>query len=59
VETPRRNTTRISQVGTIFIPVSDQDRTLEFYLDKLGFEERADFPTAREVAGSRLPLLED
>jgi hypothetical protein len=38
------NTTRISQVGTVFIPVGDQERALEFYLDKLGFEKRADFP---------------
>jgi len=37
------NTTRISQVGTVFVPVGDQDRALEFYLDKLGFEKRADF----------------
>jgi catechol 2,3-dioxygenase-like lactoylglutathione lyase family enzyme len=38
------NPTRISQVGTVFVPVSDQDRALEFYLDKLGFEKRADYP---------------
>lgn len=38
------NPTRISQVGTVFVPVSDQDRALEFYLDKLGFEKRADRP---------------
>lgn len=37
-------TTRIRQVGTVFAPVADQDRALEFYLDKLGFEKRADFP---------------
>jgi len=37
-------TTRISQVGTVFVPVADQDRALDFYLDKLGFEKRADFP---------------
>ena len=36
--------TRISQVATVFVPVADQDRALEFYLDKLGFEKRADFP---------------
>jgi catechol 2,3-dioxygenase-like lactoylglutathione lyase family enzyme len=42
--------TRISQVGTVFVPVADQDRALEFYLDKLGFEKRADFPYG---AGSR------
>jgi catechol 2,3-dioxygenase-like lactoylglutathione lyase family enzyme len=42
--TETASTTRISQVGTVFIPVADQDRALEFYLDKLGFEKRADFP---------------
>jgi catechol 2,3-dioxygenase-like lactoylglutathione lyase family enzyme len=36
--------TYIQQVGTVFVPVADQDRALEFYLDKLGFEKRADFP---------------
>jgi catechol 2,3-dioxygenase-like lactoylglutathione lyase family enzyme len=35
--------TRIRQVGTVFVPVADQDRALEFYRDKLGFEKRADF----------------
>jgi catechol 2,3-dioxygenase-like lactoylglutathione lyase family enzyme len=35
--------TRLSEVGTVFVPVSDQDRALAFYLDKLGFEQRADF----------------
>ena len=34
--------TRISQVGTVFVPVADQDRALEFYLGKLGFETRTD-----------------
>ena len=37
-------TTRITQVGTVMVPVSDQDRALEFYLDKLGFEKRTDTP---------------
>jgi catechol 2,3-dioxygenase-like lactoylglutathione lyase family enzyme len=37
-------TTRISKVGTVVIPVSDQDLELEFYLEKLGFEKRADVP---------------
>lgn len=36
--------THISQVGTVMVPVTDQDRALEFYLDKLGFEKRADIP---------------
>jgi catechol 2,3-dioxygenase-like lactoylglutathione lyase family enzyme len=34
---------RISQVGAVFVPVADSDRALEFYVDKLGFEKRADF----------------
>src|SRR5919201_5977834 len=36
--------TRISQVGTVIVPVTDQDRALEFYVDKLGFEKRTDTP---------------
>jgi catechol 2,3-dioxygenase-like lactoylglutathione lyase family enzyme len=36
--------TRITQVGTVIVPVNDQDRALEFYLDKLGFETRTDIP---------------
>src|ERR1022692_736985 len=38
------NATHIRQVATVFVPVADQDRALTFYLDKLGFEKRADFP---------------
>jgi catechol 2,3-dioxygenase-like lactoylglutathione lyase family enzyme len=36
--------TQITQVGTVMVPVSDQDRALEFYLEKLGFEKRTDIP---------------
>jgi catechol 2,3-dioxygenase-like lactoylglutathione lyase family enzyme len=36
--------TNITQLGTVMVPVSDQDRAIEFYLDKLGFEKRADIP---------------
>lgn len=35
---------QIQQVGTVIVPVSDQDRALEFYTEKLGFEKRADIP---------------
>jgi catechol 2,3-dioxygenase-like lactoylglutathione lyase family enzyme len=35
--------TQIRQVGPVFVPVADQDRSLGFYVDKLGFEKRADF----------------
>ena len=36
--------THITQVGTVMIPVNDRDQAIEFYLDKLGFEKRADIP---------------
>jgi catechol 2,3-dioxygenase-like lactoylglutathione lyase family enzyme len=49
--TDASNITHINQVGTVFVPVSDQDRALDFYVDKLGFEKRADFRYGDE--GSR------
>jgi len=36
--------TSITQVGTVIVPVSDQDRALGFWVDKLGFEKRLDGP---------------
>jgi catechol 2,3-dioxygenase-like lactoylglutathione lyase family enzyme len=36
--------TRVSKVGTVVIPVSDQDREIDFYVNTLGFEKRADVP---------------
>jgi catechol 2,3-dioxygenase-like lactoylglutathione lyase family enzyme len=36
--------TNITHVGTVIVPVTDQDRALEFYIDKLGFETRIDTP---------------
>jgi len=33
----------ITQVGTVFVPVADQDRALDFYVNKLGFEKDGDF----------------
>jgi catechol 2,3-dioxygenase-like lactoylglutathione lyase family enzyme len=35
--------TRISEIGAIFVGVSDQDRALAFYRDTLGFQVRAEF----------------
>lgn len=37
-------TTKISQIGTVIVNVADQDRALQFYTEKLGFEQRADIP---------------
>ncbi|MCU1406073.1 MAG: hypothetical protein JWQ43_2376 [Glaciihabitans sp.] len=35
--------TEIGRVATVFVPVSDHEQALEFYLDILGFEKRADY----------------
>jgi catechol 2,3-dioxygenase-like lactoylglutathione lyase family enzyme len=36
--------TRITRVGTVILPVRDQDRALEFFVSTLGFETRLDGP---------------
>lgn len=46
---PRRNdvsttTPRIKQIATVVVPVSDQERALDFYVGKLGLEKGADVP---------------
>jgi catechol 2,3-dioxygenase-like lactoylglutathione lyase family enzyme len=33
----------VTAVATVFVPVSDQDSALDFYVDRLGFEKRSDF----------------
>jgi len=35
-------TIHITEVGTVIVPVTDQDRALEFYVGTLGFEVRID-----------------
>ncbi|MDJ0342960.1 VOC family protein [Streptomyces sp. H10-C2] len=37
-------TTHITEVGTVAIHVTDQERALDFYVGKLGFEVRRDVP---------------
>ena len=46
-----RSSTVINGVGRVAVPVPDQDRALELYVEKLGFEVRAD--------GNSLLLVED
>ena len=36
--------TSIKKVGVVCVPISDQDRAIEFYTETLGFEKRADVP---------------
>jgi catechol 2,3-dioxygenase-like lactoylglutathione lyase family enzyme len=40
----QQTSTHITEVGRVIIPVADQDKALEFYVDTLGFEKRADVP---------------
>src|SRR5438874_13325786 len=35
--------TRITEIATILVPVSDQERALDFYTGTLGFEKRMDY----------------
>lgn len=35
---------RIGQINLVAIPSPDQDRAIEFYVEKLGFEKRTDVP---------------
>ncbi len=41
---PDTQTTHITQLGRIFVPVSDQNQALAFYTETLGFELRVDVP---------------
>jgi len=38
------NKTRVNKIATVVIAVSDQDRAIEFYVEKLGFQKRTDVP---------------
>lgn len=35
---------KMTDIRTVGVPVSDQSRSLDFYVEKLGFEERLDVP---------------
>jgi len=36
--------TRVNKLNTVVVPVSDQDRAIDFYVEKLGLEKRTDIP---------------
>jgi catechol 2,3-dioxygenase-like lactoylglutathione lyase family enzyme len=44
-------TATVSNLAAVIIPVSDQDRMVEFYTEALGLEKRADVPFGDEVEG--------
>ena len=39
---------RVNKISTVVIPVADQERAIEFYTQKLGFEKRIDVPFGPE-----------
>jgi catechol 2,3-dioxygenase-like lactoylglutathione lyase family enzyme len=43
-EVVSKTATRISKIGTVCVPVSDQRRAIEFYVETLGLEKRTDVP---------------
>jgi catechol 2,3-dioxygenase-like lactoylglutathione lyase family enzyme len=36
--------THVTKIGTVVVPVADQDREIDFYVEELGFQKRADVP---------------
>lgn len=40
------NSPRVTRIGSVIVPVSDQERALAFYVETLGFEKRMDAPSA-------------
>ena len=44
----------VDRVGTVIVPVTDQDRALAFYRDALGFEVRID----GTFGGNRFRMVE-
>ena len=36
--------TRVNKINTVVVPISDQERAVAFYVEKLGLEKRADIP---------------
>ena len=39
----------ISQVGRVCVPVADTDRSIDFYVEKLGFEKVVDVPMGEDM----------
>jgi predicted enzyme related to lactoylglutathione lyase len=37
-------TSKLNKIATVVIPVADQDRQVDFYVERLGFAKRVDVP---------------
>lgn len=42
--TETKTQSNITELGAVMVPVSDQDKAIDFYVEKLGFEKRSDIP---------------
>lgn len=42
-------TAHVNKVATVIVPIADQDKALDFYCTKLGFEKRVDVPFGPDV----------
>ena len=40
--------THVDKVNTIIVPISDQERAVAFYVEKLGLEKRVDLPMGND-----------
>lgn len=49
---------RITGIGTVAVPVSDQDKALEFYVGVLGLEKRMDVPL-EQIGGRWITVAPD
>ncbi|GAA3972776.1 VOC family protein [Actinomadura viridis] len=53
-----RNKARITGIGTVAVPVSDQDKAVEFYVGLLGLEKRMDVPL-EQIGGRWITVAPD
>ncbi|MFF5263735.1 VOC family protein [Actinomadura viridis] len=49
---------RITGIGTVAVPVSDQDKAVEFYVGLLGLEKRVDVPL-EQIGGRWITVAPD
>src|SRR3954447_26423809 len=54
-EVVSKTATRLSKIGVVVIPVTNQDRAIEFYVDTLGSEPRAAAPSGNGYRGVEAP----
>ena len=41
---------QLNKIATVIVPVADQDKALDFYVGKLGFEKRVEIPFGPDTA---------